>query len=462
MTKTTPLSNIKKTDQKQGLNRASHNPEHLNSITRIIDPSTKIFIITCGSSLSLLFLWSLFGQIPYTVKGAAVFVIPNTVSELSTTNSGNIYFESDLDKSTKSQLNKLPSLLNKATNSTSLSSELYQEQLVAYAKKYIDITIKASSDINNHTLNNKSNNQHYPNSIIGKSFNTQQPVAYLLDDGIAANFLNSLQSYQSSLTTLAKQNRSYTELTNKASILSELYSKQLSDVKYLVDKGVLPKSQILSAQQSLINSQSSQIDRESDLTQTKLKAKQKLVEFTSALIKSSRDIQILPTNDGILLRKNVQSGDYVTAGSSIAEFSQTNIFTSPSVITSLLPVASAKGIAVGMNVLVSPVNADLNKYGAIRGTVKSVDQIPISKEVASNILGSDALADSVFDSHTTMLNANLKLDYSNNISKYKWSSSDGPPYPISVGTEGVVTVILEYIRPISLVLPFLKSITGLT
>jgi len=433
------------TNKASSVNRASHNPDHLNAITRIIEPSAKLFLWTCGSSLLALMAWSIFGRIPYTIRGSAVFVEPNTINSLKSQVQGNIFFASDLSKKTRSDLSSLSKLIAQAGKAPSVSSPLIETKLVRFAESYIKLTTAAMADI--QSIANTSAESRMSKGVRLEAFNSGDPIAFILDQATASSFLNSLQSYQS-------LSRNYKLLSGSANQLLGLYEKQLDDVKYLASIGVLPKSQVITAEQSVVTYKSNQLQSQTQLTNS-------LTGFTANLIKAAGGIQVMPTGSGVILSKDVKSGDYISATSEIALVSKTRDSYNPKQISVFVPVSASQGLKNGMKVLISPVNVDINKYGAIEGEILSLKQIPMPKTVANTLLGSESFASKAYGDDLEMISITVGLMSGSNRSKYKWSSSDGPPFPIAVGTEGEATVIVEYTRPISLVLPFLRSITGI-
>ena len=96
-----------------------------------------------------------------------------------------------------------------------------------------------------------------------------------------------------------------------------------------------------------------------------------------------------------------------------------------------------------------------------------MDTVPIDKSNALYKVGSQARADSLFGRNQTMTLATIALDIedkssidSDDATGYVWTSSSGPDFSIPIGTEASVTVFLTDERPISLLLPFLKGISG--
>lgn len=430
------------------IKRASHNPDHLNSITRIIEPSTKSFLIISGTSLIALISWSIFGKIPYTVSGSAIFAQPNTINSINSKISGKIFFAKDLSPETRESLSSLPSLIVKATRRKELVNKTAKRDLVDYAYKYVELTTQAMADVEGFEEQSQSqaiansNETYKPNT-----FKSGEPIAYILDGETAYEFLNSLQTYQSLV-------ENYNRLKISSDRLLNLYEKQLQDVNYLAKLGVLPKSQIVSAEQSVLTYKSNQLQTEKDLVNS-------VVAFTADLIKSASGIQVIPSSSGVVLSQNARSGDYITASSPVVEISSTEQAFGPKNITVFVPVKSSQGLKVGMQVLISPSSADVNKYGAIKGSINGINSIPMAKDVADSLLGSDSLATKAYGDEINMIALTVELEKAESKSSYKWSSSEGPPFPIAVGTEGSATVIIDYTRPISLVMPFIRKVTGI-
>lgn len=116
-----------------------------------------------------------------------------------------------------------------------------------------------------------------------------------------------------------------------------------------------------------------------------------------------------------------------------------------------------KKLRVGMPALVSPSSSDRNIYGSIRGRVDRISERPIPLEVADRALGSTGFVTELAGG-ASPFQVEITLDVSESTpSGFEWTSSNGPPYPLSPGTISHVVVDQSEDRPISLLIPLLRS-----
>jgi len=95
------------------------------------------------------------------------------------------------------------------------------------------------------------------------------------------------------------------------------------------------------------------------------------------------------------------------------------------------------------------------------GRVTYVSDFPATSRGMRRVLKNDKLITGLAGSDAPYeVHADLLVDAST-ASKYKWSSSQGPPLRIQSGTLAVAHVTVASRRPIELVVPLLREYTGL-
>ncbi len=128
-------------------------------------------------------------------------------------------------------------------------------------------------------------------------------------------------------------------------------------------------------------------------------------------------------------------------------------------VIAYIPLIDAKKILPGMKAQVSPSTVKKEEFGSILGTVSSVAEFPSTTQSMRGVLVNDELIKTVADIEGPVeVRIDLQRD-PNAPSGYRWTSSGGPPMQISSGTVGSVTVITADQMPISMILPWLKSLT---
>jgi HlyD family secretion protein len=102
------------------------------------------------------------------------------------------------------------------------------------------------------------------------------------------------------------------------------------------------------------------------------------------------------------------------------------------------------------------------RYGGILGKVTEVSPFSVTTEDIATIVGNPELAQSLSGQQPRIqVIAELESDSNNINNGYKWSSSKGPVLELSGGTTAQIQIQVGERRPISYVIPILRSLTGL-
>ncbi len=183
------------------------------------------------------------------------------------------------------------------------------------------------------------------------------------------------------------------------------------------------------------------------------------------------------TVDGVVTATEVEPGDEVNAGQSLAQVDsggksvtvsspvtgtvvdvvarpgrqtragQPLVILLPAGVGSLtrafLPAQQAESVTSGMETLISPANAPRGQYGSIVGHVDVVAPAPVTRERLLAVTGDNsALADFLL-SKGPVQEVTIDMDTADTPSGYRWTIAEGPPFPISSSTLAEVNVILE-------------------
>ncbi len=126
-----------------------------------------------------------------------------------------------------------------------------------------------------------------------------------------------------------------------------------------------------------------------------------------------------------------------------------------------LPALQAKRVKAGMRVEVSPTTMKREESGYMLGTVTYVSDYPATEAALMRNFQNEILVQSLIrDGPVTEARAQLEADQAAP-SGYRWSSGHGPAIRISGGTICLVGVVTKRQAPIELIIPYLKSKTGL-
>jgi HlyD family secretion protein len=173
----------------------------------------------------------------------------------------------------------------------------------------------------------------------------------------------------------------------------------------------------------------------------------------------SRVTQVRSTQKGriVEMRKNV--GDPVRMGELIATVEPTD-----AKLDAIVYVNAADAIAIkpGMDVRVSPLGVDRERYGFVKGVVEAINNYAATPESIAQIVANQAVARELLGDRSKVEMRVKMLPNENTISKLQWSTRDGAPENIGAGTRLGVEVVVERRRPITFVIPKLKEMLGLS
>ena len=443
------------------LKRTGINPERLNSATQIFQPKVKVFVGISFISIFTLIIWSIFGKIPVTVSGKASFVEAESLREVNTKSTGSIFFRNDLEPSLRDNLFDLSKVLDtivqkikeeqsELTNDTLLSM---LNQIMEYAENYVGLTLKSETDAT--SLLKKDNT-----SDETKTEFKEEAIAYIFSKEISSEMIRAIAEYETEKDKFTNKQKSFNTLKAKSESIYQDLSEQYKVIKELVEKGILSQNEEISAKQNLITLERTQISDLAAFEFEEYTLKNAILNLITKVYSLSEKIEVKPYGPSTIISTLLKSTEYISQGQ-VATIVSTNKDTeNPKTITAVFPLTSLQGISNGSEVLVSPINTNVNSYGSIKGVVKTLNNVPIDKKNALYIVGSQARADELFSNYKTMTFAELSLKAGDTKTGYEWSSSNGPSYSIPIGTEASVKVITESKRPISILLPFLKGVSG--
>lgn len=115
-----------------------------------------------------------------------------------------------------------------------------------------------------------------------------------------------------------------------------------------------------------------------------------------------------------------------------------------------VPAEDGKALRPGMQVLVSPSTAPVEKYGFLRGQVVAVSQFPVTKGDMFKLLQDQSLVDAL-----RVGNSQLEVDVAltpdpATPTGFAWTASAGPPSPLQHGTPCTASFVLGEQRPVDL------------
>ncbi len=126
-----------------------------------------------------------------------------------------------------------------------------------------------------------------------------------------------------------------------------------------------------------------------------------------------------------------------------------------------VPSVFGKQVRVGMPALIAPSTVRQEEYGMMLAKVTYVSDFPATPRGMRRILKNEKLVASLSGGDAPYeIHADLVVD-PGTASRYRWSSSQGPPLRIQSGTLAAGNVTVASRRPIEMVIPLFRRYTGL-
>lgn len=163
--------------------------------------------------------------------------------------------------------------------------------------------------------------------------------------------------------------------------------------------------------------------------------------------------------EGCVLGFHKNIGDRVPSGDPIASVTECHQGLEA---VAYIPVQEAKRIVVGQKALISPTIYQKEEYGSIKGKVLEVTPYPVTPQEVKARFQNDVLVKS-FSEKGAFLKVKIELKEDKKTkSGFQWSSSKGPLNELSAGTWLEAQVLVEERRPLSLLVPALKVLLGVS
>jgi HlyD family secretion protein len=248
---------------------------------------------------------------------------------------------------------------------------------------------------------------------------------------------------------------------------SQLKSRQdyLTNIRNLERRGYATRDVVLQEEDQVAGLRTEVLRNQSQLSQllehlrsAKIQLRIQLSDFINrCILFADNELYLQEIVATPLSRVNAGDEIFITSLTSLNSPVKVPIFLAPSDATQVFP---------GMRVLATPAGLDRAQYGGIIGEVQWVAKLPSSSSELAARVGLPAVAGLIerrVGVPTEAVIALQRVPENSNASLtggYRWSTKGQPPYRIKPGDVLDVEVTTRRVRPIELVLPFLKKSFG--
>jgi HlyD family secretion protein len=293
--------------------------------------------------------------------------------------------------------------------------------------------------------------------------------------------LLATQATQGSQTALleasARQQRTHLTAANRMiEIELKRLEERLAGEKKLAAEGLITGQQLLTTNQQIHQSRNNRAKNleqlanlDISLAESRATQKATLADLTFQIAEAERTVsamrlrlqestRIISPYTGRIVDVLAKPHDQVTTGAPTALVELTGqdikdlegvFFVAPDV---------GKRLSPGMEAFLAPTIVKPEKYGYIRAIITWVSPYPVSSKEVNDIFHNEATTQLMMVGGAPFqVHADLIPD-AKTPSGYRWTSSEGPPLRLHSGTMSTIEVTVEEEPPISLVLPFLKSL----
>lgn len=461
-------------------------PERLDQLLRVVSPKSWISLAAFSCFIISGFSWSIFGRIPFTVKGRGVLIYPGKVVPIQSSITGQVKTLNvepgdfvkqgeivatvervDLRQQLQSARVKLQQLQKQDRQALSLQEkrkntdrqtttqqrESLEQQLASLQQLTPLLQEKSQGEIalENQNLQQRLKTLDRLQPTFQKRLTARRQLAKqgaISDDTL----FQTQQEYIENLNNIEDVKLQLKQVETKRAEALQKYWNNLNQIK-----DVQAQLQELNSQQANITQQ----DLESNTVRQKEIQEQKLtIADLQQQIKDNSNV--VSQHTGKVIDTMIGLGQVLEAGTPLANIN----LGQPSdelVSVTYYSVADGKKIQTEMGTQITPQTVKRERFGGIVGTVTQISTFPIAKEAAINTIGNTEVVEGLVANNQQGLiqvKATLKPD-DQSYSGYKWSSSAGPQLKISAGTTTTAQVTIEQRAPITFVLPILRSLTGI-
>jgi len=126
-----------------------------------------------------------------------------------------------------------------------------------------------------------------------------------------------------------------------------------------------------------------------------------------------------------------------------------------------IPSDQGKNVKAGLQVHIAPSTVKREEFGTMVGTVMSVSDFPVTPQGMAAVLHNDQLV-KLFshDGAPYAVAVSLQRDASTT-SGYRWAVGQGPEIHLTSGTLAQAEITTRNRRPLDLVVPLIKKLTGI-
>jgi HlyD family secretion protein len=255
-------------------------------------------------------------------------------------------------------------------------------------------------------------------------------------------------------------------------------NEKIASEGQLVQQGLLTRQALLATTQErdgveerVRQNRSELVQLDAERGQVANQNQKAVQESQAALTEAERELALLETElrttsevtspyTGRVLEVMAEQGSMVDRGQPILTVDLTGKAVKGLEAILYIPSVHGKKIKPGMEVQIAPSTVKKEEFGYLLGTVTYVSDFPVTPQGMTRVLKNEQLVSTLSgDDAPYEIHVDLLPD-PDNLSTYRWTSSEGPPLRIQSGTLASAGIVVERRRPILMVIPQLRKHTA--
>jgi HlyD family secretion protein len=202
-----------------------------------------------------------------------------------------------------------------------------------------------------------------------------------------------------------------------------------------------------------------QTQRERDVQDSEFRLNEARRQMDQLAGELGRNTQVVSPIDGRVLEIKVSSGSVLNIGTPVIAVESEGTMLEALIY---LPADRGKTVKPGMEVRLEPSTVKREEFGTMIGTVVTVSEFPITPQGMAAVLHNDSLVNR-FSREGAPYAAVVRLHPDETTeSGYRWAVGGGPALKLTSGTLTRAEITTREQRPLDLVVPMLKRLTGIT
>ena len=406
------------------LQRAA-SPEELDHLVGITKPSDWILTTVVAVALVAAIVWGIIGRIPSRVSGQGILVGSGRVVDAVSAAEGRL-----------------------ASLSVSIGDHVARGQTIAQiAQTDIEQKYKNAAEVYKERQREHDDMQAKVTAeLAAKSANFEK---------LEAAFNKVIQATDQRVQFLS------TDVKN----LEQLMAKGLTTRKILEDR----RLELTEAQQRETDSQNEILKLHAQKTDLETQREHELQQAQFAANNARRDMEalagtlglnseVLSPIEGRVVEIKVSTGSVLNVGTPVVLIEDEGAKLEAVVY---IPAEQGKNVKAGLQVRVAPSTVKREEFGTMVGTVMSVSEFPVTPQGMTAVLHNDQLV-KLFshDGAPYAVAVSLQRDASTT-SGYRWAVGKGPEIHLTSGTLAQAEITTRNRRPLDLVVPLIKKLTGI-